>query len=105
MTLAQLREADPYPGAETRFVRAPDVLWRAIPGVAVIALRSVDDDVVILSGSGLALWEELAEPRRLDEVAVRFADSCGAAPDVVLQGLSAAVRELCDRGIVRDHGG
>lgn len=87
-----------------QIVRAPDVLWRAIPGVAVIALRSPEEDVVVLSGSGPALWDQLAEPQRLDEMAVRFAADCGVPPDVVLDGLGEAVRQLRDRGLVRDHG-
>lgn len=103
MTLAQLNQPDQGFGSDTRYVRAPEVLWRTIPGFAVIALRSAHEDVVILSGSGLALWDELAEPRRLAEVALRFSASLGVPPDVVMSGLGEAVRQLCDRGIVQDH--
>ena len=100
MTLVELDHGQPHFSDDQRFVRAADVLWRIIPGVAVVLLCRSDDDVVILSGTGLALWQELAAPRRLEEVTLRFAEQYRAAPDVVASALIDVLKELHERGVV-----
>lgn len=101
MTLAQL-SVNESAVARRRLVRASDVLWRSIPGTGVMLLRAIDD-VVILSGTGLALWEELAVPRCLDEVTTVFADRYGVTPDEVAHGLGDVLEELARRGFLLVH--
>lgn len=92
--------ADKPAPREDRLVRADDVVWRTIPGVAVLLLRGMDQELLILSGTGLTLWEELAVPRHLDEVTLSFSQRFGVPPDVVADDLTAVLAELHARGVV-----
>ena len=102
MTVAELTADEAAVVGRRRLVHASDVLWRSIPGTAVMLLRA-DDDVVVLSGTGLALWDELAVPRCLDEVATVFADRYGVTPDVVAESLGGVLDELGRRGLLVPH--
>lgn len=83
-------------------VRGADVLWRSIPGSAVMLLRAADE-VVVLSGTGVALWEELAVPRCLDEVATALAGRYGITPSTVADSLEPVLDELGRRGLLVQH--
>lgn len=105
MTALQAQEETVLPlRADLRLVRSPEVLWRAIPGVAVVIARPQGNrDIVLLSGTGLTLWEELRDPTCLLEIATRLADLYGARPDDVMEGLAGVILELRDQGIVLVH--
>lgn len=86
--------------SEPRLIRAGDVLWRTVPG-AVVLLSPLDHDAVVLCGPGAELWEELAEPRHVEEVALDLAIRYGAPPQVVTHDLLVLAQDLTRRGLLR----
>lgn len=80
--------------------RAPDVLWRVIPGCLLLA--KADGAVTEIHGPVREVWELLAQPvderRLVDLVAERFAaDRATVEPE-----LRALLAELVQRGFVRE---
>ncbi len=71
------------------YQRAQNVLWRRTATSVVI--RTIDGRGVTLSATGRALWDALAEPRRLSELTdllhAAFADPSGALDGEVAQTL------------------
>ena len=73
---------------DTVLWRGP-VLWRR-SGDQVIVRRRGDDRLVVLSGTGLALWEAIAEPITFDALAAGLA--CARCPlDTVAADLRVAL--------------
>lgn len=100
MSLADLALDVVADRSEPRLMRASDVLWRSVPG-GVVLLAPSDHEAVVLVGPGAELWEELAEPRHLEEVALDLATRYGAPPQVVTEDLLALAVDLTRRGLLR----
>lgn len=80
---------------------SPQVLQRTIPGIAVLLLVDPDDDVVVLAGTGMALWQELTSPRTLEDVALRLAARYGTQPDLVRESLDSTLELLLAHRVVQ----
>lgn len=89
------------PTSARRFVRADGVVWRR-SGEAVIALAADagDSEVVELSGTGVALWDVLAEPVDLDGAAAALADAYRVPASVIAADIAPVLDELVDWGVV-----
>ncbi len=84
---------------ESRFVRAPDVLWRQ--SADVVLIRTLSDPTVIeLGGTGVLLWLALVEPVTARELAAELAEVLGAPADVVTADVHRALADLVHRGFV-----
>lgn len=81
-----------------RYQRAPGVLWRRTPTAALV--RSLDGRGWDLGGSGLALWDELAEPRTLAELVERMLERYEGDSTEVADDVRAAIRSLLADGVV-----
>lgn len=86
-------------GGESRYVRAPGVLWRQSADVMLVRTVS-DPDILELSGTGLLLWLALVEPATAAELAADLADAVGAPVSVVARDVRAALTGLEQRGLV-----
>jgi hypothetical protein len=74
-----------------RVARHPHVLWRRSLD-AVLVLPLAGDEPVVLTGSDVALWQLLLEPRTIEELCDLLDDANGdVAPDV------GDVRDVVDR--------
>jgi hypothetical protein len=80
---------------ETRWTRHPESLWRAT-GDTVVVLPGAGDDPTPLSISGSAarLWELLAQPVSLGELAAQLADAYGADAEVIAADLAPVLEDL-----------
>ena len=88
---------------ESRFVRAPEVLWRQLAGV--ILIRTVaDPEIVELFGTGVLLWVALVQPVTAAELATELAAVVGAPVDVVVRDIRTALADLMHRGLVTQIG-
>lgn len=86
-------------GLETFIVRKPD-----LPSTAV------DDDLVIfnvaaqnyvgLDDIGRAVWEILAEPRRVDDVCCAMTARYSGPPEVIRSDVMAFLNDLVAQGLV-----
>jgi hypothetical protein len=84
---------------DSRFVRAPEVLWRQLADV--ILVRTVaDSEIVELCGTGVLLWVALVEPVTAGELATDVAAVVGAPVDVVARDVRTALADLVHRGLV-----
>ena len=83
---------------DTVLHRSP-VLWRR-SGDQVIVRRRGDDRLVVLSGTGLALWEAIAEPITFDALAAGLACAHDAPLDTVAADLRVALDSLIAGGVV-----
>jgi Coenzyme PQQ synthesis protein D (PqqD) len=84
---------------QVRYRRADDVVWRqARNGVLVRPLSGAA--VITLAGTGDGLWQQLAKPMTIDELAAGLAELYGARPDQVLQELAQVLDDLVDRGVL-----
>ena len=85
-------------GPEQPVARGP-VLWRR-SGDQILIRRRGDDELVVLAGTGGALWNALVEPTTLGALARRLADEHDAPLDTVGPDVDAAVARLVDEGVV-----
>jgi hypothetical protein len=76
-----------------RWRRRPDALWRRSLD-AVLVLPAGSDEPVTLAGTGPALWELLAEPCTVPQLAAVLAEAYEAEPAVVEADLAPVVGEL-----------
>lgn len=84
---------------ESRFIRAPEVLWRQLDDVVLV--RTVaNPEVVELIGTGVLLWVALVEPITADELATELAAVVGAPVEVVARDVLTALADLVQRGVV-----
>ena len=65
--------------------------------------RRGDDETILLTGSGLALWLALGEPADLADLADRLARDHQADPATVLSDIEPVVDDLVDRGVLLDR--
>ena len=84
---------------ESRFVRAPEVLWRQLAD-AVLIRTVANPDVVELFGTGVLLWAALVEPVTVADLATELAAVVGAPLDVVAPDVRTALADLAGRGLV-----
>jgi hypothetical protein len=85
----------------TSYQRAPDVLWRRTADRVLLAPPG-EGEMVSLSGTGVALWELLAEPSDLDRLATRLAVAYRADEHVVAMDVLPVLRDLARRGFVHE---
>lgn len=81
------------------YTRAPGVLWR-FAGDRVLTRRRVPgaaDVEADLLGATAVVWLALNRPRAAPEIASELAAAGSAAPEIET---SAALAELCERGLV-----
>lgn len=77
-------------------VRSQRALWRRLPD-RVLVLGD-GDDVLQLSGTAAAVWDELARPIGPAELTERLAARYRAAPEVVAADLGTLLARLLDVG-------
>jgi Coenzyme PQQ synthesis protein D (PqqD) len=80
-----------------RIRRRPGVLWRRSLD-AVVLLPPGAPDVITLAGTGLAVWQLLAEWRSEHELAEVLAAAYGSTPDVVVRDLGPLLHALDGAG-------
>lgn len=83
----------------TRWVRAPDALWRRLPHAAVLLARHGEEPITT-NVTGAALWDVLAEPRTLDEAAGLLAEAFGAEVREVAADIGPVIDDLAARGLL-----
>jgi len=82
-----------------RWCRRPDVLTR-LSLEALLVLPVEGDDVVTLAGTGPEVWDLLAEPRTLDELATILAARHGTSEAVVAADVQPVLAALVEGGTV-----
>jgi hypothetical protein len=79
--------------AEPRWRRRPDALWRRSLD-AVLVLPVGTDEPVTLAGTGPALWELLAEPCTVAQLAAVLSEAFAAEPTTVVVDIAPVIDEL-----------
>jgi hypothetical protein len=93
--------AVPAPSAidDPSIVRATGALWRTGDfGVVVLGTRRADP--LTLAGTGVAVWEALAQPLRVHELVDRLAARFGAPTSVVADDLAPVLDGLLADGVL-----
>lgn len=85
---------------QRRYAREDATLWRGVIG-GVLLLVPGCDETVHVSTPGDVVWDLLAEPRTLDQLAEALAAEYGEPVDTVLRDVEPIVRSLHDLGAVR----
>lgn len=87
------------------FRRHPDLLWRRTHDrILLLAPGDPDAEVVVLTGSGVALWDELAESSSLEALAARLGELFGAEPELVAADVAPVLEGLERRGLLLSSG-
>ena len=82
-----------------RYSRNPDALHRStVRGVLV--LPPGRDEPQLITAPGDRVWEELARPRTLDDLAATLAAQFEAEPTLVANDVSALLDQLIQLGVV-----
>ncbi len=81
------------------FTRADDVLWRRT-SCAVLVLPDAAPEATVLSGSAVAVWDELGEPRGANEIVTRVAAAFAIDETTCARGVLALLGTLRDAGAV-----
>lgn len=81
-----------------RWVRSPRSLWRVAPGFLVAA--TPDGEVTRAEGPAPEIWELLARPCTVEEVAATLADRYAAPVEQVAVDVAAFLTELDGKGLV-----
>ncbi len=88
----------------TRWVARPRVLLRRLPeGVVALPARG-DGPSTVLAGTAEELWDLLATPRSVEDLAAELATRHGADPTVVAADLEVALDDLRARDLVETRG-
>jgi hypothetical protein len=87
-------------GASRRFVHARVLSRRTADAVVLLALDDPSTDPVALSGTGIAIWELLAAPRTVTEVAAALAPDFGLPAIEIRASVDAYVARLHAAGLV-----
>lgn len=82
-----------------RYGRATRAVYREAHG-KVYVLPPAGHDIVVLSGSGSAIWQALHEPKTLDEVIDELTSTYDAAAHVITRDVQSAVEDLAGRGLL-----
>ena len=86
------------PAADT-IVRRADVLWRHAAD-SVLVRRPGGDEVLKLTGSGVALWDALEGPVTFAELCGDLAADHGADAELVRTDIIPVIEDLHERGAV-----
>ena len=81
-----------------RYRRAPHAIWRASRAFLVAAVPPAPPTRV--GGSAAQVWQALAEPATLDELAATLSAATGAEPGMVRADVAALVEQLVPLGLV-----
>lgn len=84
----------------TTWVASPRVLLRRLPDAIVVLPVDGDDAPTVLEGTAEELWDLLAEPRTLGQLAGELAARHQADPAVVADDLRVALDDLVARRLV-----
>ena len=79
--------------------RSPAVLVRS-GAFGVVVLGRHGEVPVTLAGTGVAVWEALARPCRLDELVARLAERFAVDPETIRADVAPAVDHLVSVGIL-----
>jgi Coenzyme PQQ synthesis protein D (PqqD) len=82
-----------------RYARSPWVLWRRV-GDRVVVLSRHRPQFTMLEASAPLVWQLLATPKTLDELATAVAASFGTSPPAVRESLAGSLEELLRLGII-----
>lgn len=85
--------------AHPRWRRRADVLWRRSLD-AVIFLPPGESEPLTVTATGPEVWDLLAEPRSLEELAGTLAATHHADPSVVASDLAPVIEQLVALGVV-----
>lgn len=90
--------ADSQEGAET-YQRAPDAVWRLLPGTLLVA-HPCGESCLVIEGSVASLWHALQQPQRLGDLCAYLAETHGVESRVVEAGLTPTLQRLVEAGLV-----
>lgn len=83
------------------YQRATDVLWRrASDRVLLLPCGEGDREVVSLSGTGVVLWDLLADRASMDDLTSTLAVAFGADPVVVATDIAPVLDDLVERRLI-----
>lgn len=83
------------------WTRRADVLWRTTAD-RVLLLAPEADEVVTVSGPGVAVWLLLDQPQGFDDLVVHLSDLYGAEQARVAEDLDPLLADLADRRLVEE---
>lgn len=87
--------AEPQALPGTRWVRSPETLWRSANGTLVLLPHGADDrSPLVVSGSAALVWELLATPITLPELADRLSQLYGTSAQVIARDLAPLLNQL-----------
>ncbi|HEX4865445.1 MAG TPA: PqqD family protein [Acidimicrobiales bacterium] len=88
-----MAQSQDLPGS--RWVRSPETLWRCAGGTLVLLPQGDDDRTpVVVSGSAALVWELLATPITLPELASRLSQLCDTSAQVIASDLAPLLDQL-----------
>jgi hypothetical protein len=85
--------------ATDRLRRNPAVLWRRIAS-GVVLLTPDAEDAIEVTGSGARLWELLAEPISVSEIAAQLAEEHRTEKAIVQRDLAPVLDALTSQGAI-----
>ena len=87
-----------------RFQQHPAAIARRLTdGVVVLSLDGHDDDPLFLPGTGGDLWDVLATPHSLPELAAELASRYGQPPEHIAADITTVLDELVAAAILTDE--
>lgn len=84
-----------------RLARSPAALTRT-GGGRLLVLGATTDRVLTLEGTAHLVWELLAQPASIDELAADLAVAFGVEVDAVVSDLRPLVEHLLDAGVLAE---
>ncbi len=84
-----------------KYRRRADALWRRNFDCALV-LRPGDDEIIRISGGGLALWLTLDVARTTDELALELAEFFDSEPQLIEIEVAYALGQLVCAGCVEE---
>ncbi|HET9441887.1 MAG TPA: PqqD family protein [Acidimicrobiales bacterium] len=92
------RPSDTTGDGLVRWQRVGGAVWREVRA-GVLVLAPGQPDPVMLSGTGVMVWDLLAEPASLDELAAAIAGLQAVEPATVLEPLATLLGQLRELGL------
>ncbi|MGH9064153.1 MAG: PqqD family protein [Acidimicrobiales bacterium] len=102
MTIPLTNEEATRPGT-LLWSRAGDALWRRV-GDTVVLLAAGAEEPMVVSGSAGPIWDLLARPISLPEIARRLAAEYGVAEETIVEDVGVLLGRLAEAGAVRASG-
>ena len=84
------------------YLRAPDVLFRAVPGY--LALAKPDGAMIEVHGPGADVWQVIEQPVELHQIADALVDRFAVDPVTMLEDVQHLLTELEVGGYVTNDG-